>query len=243
VFTDSAGVALNRYGGSWNSATDSSYIRFLNQPAGVLPSNNTKCAPLVTHLLKTAYNWSWYSVANLSFYDPVLKVTKTSASPAPYQYIALLKAGKGFASQVTRLDQALPGDILLWWQVGTDDKDHAMIIVNLDLASAKAYPTNHAKSKAEFAGTTYYEVEVLDSSASLHTNDSRLVNVAGIDTHIPGIGTGMIGVLVDANFAIVGVTWSLPTSNFTTQRGGWLDGLHSRLKVAPTYEIAIGRWP
>lgn len=240
IYTDANNVPLNRYGGSWNSTTDASFIRFLDAANGIRPGNNTKCSPLVTHLLKYTYNWSWSSH---TFFDPLLQINKTVASPTPYQYIALLKAGKGFASQVTRLDQALPGDILLWWQVGTDDKDHAMIIVNVDLASAKAYPTTHAKSKAELAGTTYYEVEILDSSANLHSKDSRLVNVAGVDTHIPGIGTGTIGVLVDANFTIVGVTWSLPTSNYTTQRGGWLDGLHSRLKPVPAYEIAIGRWP
>lgn len=239
VFSDAGGVSLNRYGGSWNSASDPSSIRFANLPAGVLPGNNTKCAPLVTHLLKNVYNWSWNSH---SFYDPILKVTKTSASPAPYQYIALLKAGKGFASQVTRLDQVLPGDMVFWWQVGTDDKDHAMIVVEVKAASAKAYPTDHANSKAAYAGTTYYEVEVLDSSSSLHTNDSRLVPVNGVDTHIPGIGTGTIGVLVNASSEIVAVNWSLPTSDYVTQRGGWLNGLHSRLKEVPAYEIAIGRW-
>ncbi|MES2696660.1 MAG: hypothetical protein V4773_24540 [Verrucomicrobiota bacterium] len=240
VFNDAGGVSLNRYGGSWNSATDASFIRFANLPAGILAANNTKCSPLVTHLLKNVYNWNWSAH---SFYDPLLKTTKTSVSPAPYQYIALLKAGKGFASQVTRLDLALPGDLLFWWQVGTDDKDHAMIITHVNLASAKAYPTTHANSLAAHAGTTYYEVEVLDSSSSLHTNDSRLLPINGIETHVPGIGMGTIGVLVRANFEIVGVTWSLPTSDYTTQRGGWLNGLHSRLKLVPAYEVAIGRWP
>lgn len=240
VFTDAQNVPLNRYGGSWNSATNPSFIRFANLPAGVLPGNNTKCSPLITHLLKHCYNWNWSAH---SFYDPLLKLTKTSASPAPYQYIALLKAGKGFAQQVTRLDQALPGDVLLWWRVGTDDSDHAMLVVSVDLASAKPYPTDHAYSNPAYAGTTLYEVQVLDSSGSTHTNDSRIVPVNGVDTHIPGIGTGTIGVLVNANFQIVGVTWSLPTSNYVTQRGGWLNGLHSRLKPVPTYEVAIGRWP
>lgn len=240
VFVDGAGVPLNRYGGSWNSASNPSYIRLADLPNGILPSNNTKCAPLVTHLLKATRNWSW---SGYTFFDPLLNLNKKSASPAPYQYIALLKAGQGFAAQVTRLDQALPGDILLWWQVGTDASDHAMIIVNVDLASAKPYPADHAAANPAYSGTTYYEVEVLDSSSSLHTNDTRLVPVNGIDTHLPGVGTGTIGVLVDANFAIVGVTWSLPNSDYITQRTGWLNGLHSRLKLAPTYEIAIGRMP
>lgn len=240
VFTDAANVPLNRYGGSWGSASDPSFIRFADFAHGVLPANNTKCAPLVTHLLKSCYNWSWSSY---SFYDPLLKITKTSASPAPYQMIALLKAGKGFGSQVTRLDHTQPGDVLLWWQPGTSDKDHAMIVVSVDLQSAKAYPSDHASADPALAGTTCYEVEVLDSSSSLHTNDTRLVPVNGIDTHVPGAGTGTIGVLVDANFTIVGVTWSLPNSDYITQRTGWLNGLHTRLKRVPDYEVAIGRMP
>lgn len=240
VFADAAKVPLNRYGGSWNSASDPSYIRFLNQAAGVLPSNNTKCAPLVTHLLKTVYNWNWSAY---SFYDPVLKITKTSASPAPYQYIALLKAGKGFASQVTRLDQALPGDILLWWNIGTDASDHAMIIVSVDTASAKAYPSHLAGANPALAGTTYYAVEVLDSSSGVHTADTRMVPVNGVETQIAGIGTGTIGILVNANSEIVGTTWSLPTSDYTAQPAAWLNGLHSRLKLQTATEAAIGRLP
>lgn len=243
VFNDANNVPLNRYGGSWNSTTDASYIRFLNQPAGTLPANNTKCAPLVTHLLKAAYNWSWYSVANLSFYDPVLNVTKTSASPAPYQYIALLKAGKGFASQVTRLDQALPGDVLLWWNIGSADNDHAMIIVSVDAASAKPYPTDLAASNPALAGTTYYAVRVLDSSSGVHSADTRIVPVNGVDTQIPGVGLGTIGILVDANSRIVGHTWSLPNASYTDDQANWLDGLHSRLKLQTTTEAVIGRMP
>lgn len=240
IFTDAANVPLNRYGGSWNSASDPSYIRFLNQPAGVLAANNTKCAPLVTHLLKSVYNWNWSAH---SFYDPVLKITKTSASPAPYQYIALLKAGKGFASQVTRLDQALPGDLLLWWNIGSDDKDHAMIIVSVDTASAQAYPSQLAAAKPELAGTTFYAVEVLDSSSGVHTNDSRIVSVNHVDTQIAGVGTGTIGILVNANSEIVGTTWSLPATAFATNADTWLNGLHSRLKLQSATEAVIGRLP
>lgn len=240
IFTDTNGTPLNRYGGSWGSPTDASYIRFLDTAAAVRPANNTRCAPFVTHLLQSVYNFSWSAYL---FTDPLTGVVKSSASPAPYQMIALLDAGQGFAAKVTRLDQAQPGDVLLWAQAGTDEKDHAMLIVSVRLGSAKPYPSSHSAAKAEFAGTTYYEVEILDSSSSLHTADSRLVPVNGTDTHVPGLGTGTIGVLVDANFAIVGVTWSLPTSDYVAKRTGWLNGLHDRLKLKPAYAIEIGRLP
>lgn len=237
VFTETNGTALNRYGGSWGSATDASFIRFADLAHGVYAANNTKCSPLVTHLLKFSYGTNW---KNFSFVDPISNTVKSVASPAPYQYIALTKQAKGLA-RVTRLDQAQPGDILSWWTVGSDSNDHTMLIVSIDWSSAKAYPTDHALSDPALAGTTYYEVEVVDSSSGTHTNDSRIVNVNGVDIQIPGIGTGTIGLLVNANFEIVGYTWSLPTSNYDTQRTGWMQGLHNRLKRTPAYEAVISR--
>lgn len=240
VYTDGSGVPLNRYGGSWNSSTDPSYIRFGDLDHGILPANNTKCSPLVTHLLKTVYNWNW---KNYSFYDPILKTTKSVASPTPYQYIELVKEGKGFAQRVTRLDQVRAGDILSWWQVGSDVSDHTMILSWVDWSSAKAYPSQLPGADPALAGTVYYEVHVIDSSVDLHTADSRWVNVNGAWQQIAGIGTGTIGLLVNSNYEIVGRTWSLPTSNYYTQPASWLGGLTNRLRLAPAHEFVIGRMP
>ena len=239
VFTETNGTSLNRYGGSWSSATDASFIRFADLANGIYAANNTKCSPLVTHLLKYSYGWNW---KNYTFTDPLTNASKSTSSPAPYQYIALTKQNKGLA-RVTRLDQAQAGDILSWWTVGSDSNDHSMLIVSIDWASAKAYPTDHALSDQTLAGTTYYEVEVVDSSSGVHTNDSRVVNLNGVDTVISGIGTGTIGILVNASFELVGYTWSLPTSNYDSQRTGWMQGFHSRLKRTPTYEAVISRLP
>jgi hypothetical protein len=239
VFTDAAGVPLNRYGGSWNSATDASFVRFADLANGVFAANNTKCSPLVTHLLRVSYGTDWKS---RTFLDPILQVAKSVASPTPYQYIALTKENKGL-TRVARLDQALPGDLLSWWTVGSDANDHTMIVVAVDWASAKPYPANHALSDPTLAGTTYYEVEVVDSSSGVHTRDSRLVSVNGVDTVISGVGTGTIGLLVNAATEIVGYTWSLPTSNYVTQRTGWMNGLHNRLRRLPTHEAVLSRVP
>lgn len=240
IYTDANGVSLNRYGGSWNSSADPSYIRFGDLDHGVLPGNNTKCSPLVTHLFKTVYNWDW---KNYSFYDPLLKVTKSTASPTPYQYIELIKEGKGFAQQVMTLNAVQAGDILNWWQVGTDASDHTMIVAQVNWNSAKPYPVGYPDSNPALAGTTFYEVRVIDSSSSTHTADSRMVNVNGTVTQISGIGTGIIGVLVDAHYQIVGATWSLPTSDYYTKPNTWVKSLNGRLKLAPTWEFAIGRMP
>ena len=240
IYTDANGVSLNRYGGSWTSKTDPSFIRFADLDNGILPGNNTKCSPLVTHLFKTVYNWNW---KNYTFYDPLANTVKSVSSPTPYQYIALIKEGKGFASQITTLNAVEPGDILNWWQVGTDASDHTMIIAEVNWASAKPYPLGYTYSDPTLAGTTYYEVRIIDSSADLHTADSRIVDVNGTPTHIDGIGTGIIGVLVNSNYEIVGTTWSLPTSDYYTKPNTWVKSLNTRLKRAPVWEFAIGRMP
>ena len=95
LFADTNGVLLNRYGGSWNSPTDPSFIRFLDAANGIRPGNNTTCAPLVTHLLKTAYNWDWSAFA---IYDPLLNQTVATASPKAYRYVSAIKSNVGFTS-------------------------------------------------------------------------------------------------------------------------------------------------
>ncbi|MCB1076506.1 MAG: hypothetical protein KDM64_01650 [Verrucomicrobiae bacterium] len=239
VFVDGNGVALNRYGGSWNSNSNPSFIRFADPENGILPGNNTKCSPLVTHLFKTLYNWNW---SNYSFYDPILGINKSTASPQAYQYCLLIKQGLGL-SQVMTLDEALPGDVLSWWQVGSSSSDHTMIIESVNWGSAKPYPLGYANSNPALAGTTYFEVTVIDSSSDTHTSDSRFVNVNGNLEHIAGIGRGVIGLLVNSNFGIVGRTWSLPTSDYYTKTNTWVGSLNNRLKLAPTWEIVIGRMP
>ena len=153
---------------------------------------------------------------------PVLQERRREALVVEIAGLGLTAAAGETACPVTRLDQAQPGDILSWWTVGSDSNDHSMLIVAVDWQSAKAYPADHALSDPALAGTTYYEVEVVDSSSGTHTNDSRVVSVNGVDTQIAGIGTGTIGLLVNASFEIVGYTWSLPTSNYDTQRTGYL---------------------
>ena len=240
VTTESNGTPLNRYGGSWTSTTDPSYIRFADLDHGILPANNTKCSPLVTHLLKAIYGWNW---KNYSFYDPIAKTNKSVASPAPYQYIRLVKEGKGFAQQIPRLDQVQPGDILSWWTVGSDSNDHTMIITGVDWDNGKLYPSWLTGADPALTGTMFYPVRVIDSTSDTHTDDSRVCTVNGVAQTISGIGSGTVGLLVNANYEIVGRTWSLPTSNYTTQQASWLSGLTNRLRLTPTYEIVIGRMP
>lgn len=239
ILLDGNGVSLNRYGGSWGSSSNPSYIRFADPDQGILPGNNTKCSPLVTHLFRTFYGWDW---RNYPFYDPVEGRVRTSVSPQAYQYCALIQQEIGFV-RVPTLDAAQPGDILSWWVVGSSSSDHTMVLDGVNWASAKPYPLGYPNSNPALAGTTYYEVTVIDSSSDTHTADTRLVNVNGTIQHIAGVGRGIIGLLVDGQMNIVGRTWSLPTSSYFTQTDTWVKSLNSRLKLAPTWEFMIGRLP
>lgn len=237
IFTDANNVPLNRYGGSWSSKTDPSFIRWADPMNGILPMNNTKCSPLVTHLFKNLYAWNW---KNYVFFDPVKNANHSTASPEAYQYVQLIKQGQGFM-QIPQLNNAQTGDILSWWEVGKSSNDHTMILSSIDWNSAKTYPLGYPNSDPALAGTTYYEVTVIDSSSGVHTADSRLIEINGQPAVISGIGIGIIGLLVNQNFEIIGRTWSLPTSNYDTQTNTWVGSLNNRLKLAPTFEIVIGR--
>lgn len=242
VFTDASDVALNRYGGSWNDSVDPSFVRFLDVPSHTLAANNTTCAPLVTHLLAKAYAWNW-TKHPFTYVDAQGKsVTIKTASPRPEQYVLFIKNQVGFAARITSLRQVQAGDVMAIMPTATE-VGHVTLVVNVDLASAVTYPSALAGAKPELAGTTFYAVDVLDSSSGLHTDDSRLVTVGGVITQVPGVGTGRMGVLVDAAGAVVGHTWSLPNADAATQPAAWLNGLHSRLRLQSQRELVFGRMP
>lgn len=224
---EEADTLLNVYGGSWDSLTDYSFFR-LADPARAIPARNrTTCAPLVTHLLKSAYGWRWSSY---SIPHPRTGVLKASASPNPVYYYAAIKNKIGFAAQIEKLTAAQPGDILsIWYKDKTGDEGHTMVLVALDptpkpytaVVDAKTKP-EHAAIVPQLTGKLVYEVTVLDSSATGHTypapagtsHPAQLTN-AEIDTRwvaLPdptddtqrlapaltgGAGIGVIGVVVN----------------------------------------------
>ena len=255
VFTgvvDGATVFLNRYGGSWNTPGNVSFIRFFdaNRPANVGPyaANYTECAPLVTRLLKNAYNWDW---ALRLIPDPLDNGNLVAkASPSSYLYVSAIKNHVGFTSQITQVLNVLPGDIGARWKVGTST-GHTLIVVGLNLDSAKVYPmsSNDTNFVPELAGSTYYEMTVLDSSASGHgDNDTRFITYNGKTELSGGAGRGVMGVFADANGQVLGHTWSLPTSSFWKIVNGqpvinptWLKSIKERLEKQAATELVFGR--
>ncbi|MCX6953263.1 MAG: hypothetical protein NTV51_14010 [Verrucomicrobia bacterium] len=250
---DGATVFLNRYGGSWDTPGDLSFIRFFDASrdanTGPYAANYTTCAPLVTHLLKNAYGWDWKQHLIPDTLDNDTPVAK--ASPKSYLYVSAIKHQVGFASQITNLLDVQPGDIAARWEVGTDE-GHTMIVVGVNTATTKAYPVSSTDANFEpaLAGSTYYEVTVLDSSSSGHSSDTRMITYGGKTDLSGGVGRGIIGVFVNASGAIIAHTWSLPTSNYLTTKNGvtsvnpsWLSGIKTRLKKQADFELVIGRLP
>jgi hypothetical protein len=258
VFTgvvDGATVFLNRYGGSWDTPGDLSFIRCFDasRAANVGPyaANYTTCAPLVTHLLKNTYNWNWSQYPIPDALDNGNLVAK--ASPKSYLYVSAIKHQIGFAAQITTLLNVQPGDIAARWEVGTDE-GHTMIVVGVNASSAKAYPLTSTDANFEpaLAGSTYYEMTVLDSSSSGHTADTRMITYNGKTELSGGAGRGTMGVFVNANGTVIAHTWSLPTSNYLTYdkvlkanviNPSWLGGIKTRVKKQADFELVFGRLP
>jgi hypothetical protein len=256
VFTgdvNGATVFLNRYGGSWDTAGDLSFIRFFdaNRNPGPYAANYTTCAPLVTHLLKFTYGWDWKQHPIPDSLDNGSLVAK--ASPKSYLYVSAIKNQIGFSAQITNVLSVQPGDIGARWEVGTDE-GHTMIVVGVNTANPKAYPLSSSDVNfvPELAGTTYYELTVLDSSASGHSNDTRMITYNGKTELSGGAGRGVMGVFVNASGNLVAHTWSLPTSNYLSYdkvsksyvvSSGWLSGIKSRLKKQTDVELVFGRLP
>ena len=244
-------VFLNRYGGSWGSATDPSFIRFLDQASGTYAANYTTCAPLVTHLLKYTYGWNW---KNFGIPDPLNNgALAYKFSPSSYLYVSAIKNLVGFTQRSLTLTEVQPGDIAARWEVGTDE-GHTMLVVGVNFASAKAYPVTSSDVSflPALAGSTYVEMTVLDSSASGHSNDTRMITTNGTAALTGGAGVGVMGVFINASGQIIAHTWSLPTSNYLTYdktlkqyvvSSGWLTGIKSRVQLQGAVELVIGRLP
>jgi hypothetical protein len=242
-------VFLNRYGGSWDSPTEPSFIRYFNAGTGTYAANLTTCAPLVTHLLKFTYGWDWKSYG---IPDPLANgALAYKSSPRSYLYVSAIKNLVGFSQRVTPLSGVQAGDIAARWEVGTDE-GHTMMVVGVNAASAKAYPQTSSDPNfmPALAGATYTEITVLDSSSSGHTNDTRLITYNGSTYLSGGAGMGVMGVFTNAAGEVIGHTWSLPTSSYTRTVNGvtsinpnWLSGIKSRIKLQGAVELVFGRLP
>ncbi len=243
-FLDSDGVEINRYGGSWDGDGEpESYIRFMDEEDVVFPGNLTECAPLGTRLLEHSYDWDWN---DYGFFNPKEGgAWDDTASPNPWEYLALIDQGKGFAMKVTNIRHSKPGDIISIHYIG-ETSGHTAILVDLHLEEAFAYPVQGNNLNPDLAGTHFYRMTILDSTRSPHANDTREFTVIDDDDNptdyeIHGAGIGDMGIFLDTHGKIVGHTWDLSPSNPGSQ--GWINGMNSRLKLQAEREMVFGRLP
>ena len=243
IFEDTEGVQVNNYGGSWEDDVDPSFIRFFDEGDGILPANNTVCAPFVTHLMLHAYDWDW---GDYPFDDPKEGIdNNTSESPNPWQYLALVDDNVGFEKKITNIRQSKPGDIISIHYLD-GDSGHTMILVDLHLEDPIAYPEAGDNLNPALAGTHFYRMTIMDSTGSPHTNDTREFTIYDdnddpTDHEIHGAGIGDMGIFLDINGNIIGHTWSLSPSNPGSQ--GWINGMNSRLKLQTERQMVFGRLP
>ncbi len=234
IFEDADGVLINRRGGSWGSNSNPTMIRFADLDNLVLPANNTKGTTLVSLLLKEAYGHSW---RDYTFFDTKAGEYKKTSSPSSTRYVDLIEQQQGFSVQITRLTDAKPGDVLAIRYLSSWS-GHTMLINEIDWEGAVEYPAGHVDAESDFAGTWFIPVQVLDSTSSPHSMDTREMG----DEELEGIGTGTIGILINEDCEIVGHTWSVPSADAGSDQDRWISQLHSRIKPQTERKMVIGRF-
>ena len=175
----------------------------------------SECSSFVSLLLKHTYGYS----------DTAFKTKTGSTSPNAALYHDDIVAGKAFTS-LSNPAALLPGDILaVKYPAGGDSSGHAMVVESIGAWQSRYNSTQAFLTTAphpEIAG--YYDVTVIDSSASFHgPTDSRASKPGGI-----GRG-GIARLYVDINNQLTGYTWSTVNgSSYQTPAAGYL--------------MAFGRW-
>lgn len=174
-------------------ATSPSYITWEGVGGAIRYENRTVCATFLTCLLKQAYG--------LTTTD--MKTWLGSTSPSSQIYHDAIVAENGFA-RVLRMEEVLPGDVLAIRY----DEDGS---VTGHIAIVASAPAPRLATRPLIAGTTQFEVTVLDSSSSVHgSNDSRIEADGTLDT---GAGRGVMRLYADADGTVIGYTWSTSTGS------------------------------
>lgn len=173
---------LNTYG------TSTSYSRWAGFDGATQYENRNVCSTFLTHALTRAYGWT-----NSDF-----KYWTGSNSPSASLYHDLIQAENGFI-RLTMIDDIEAGDVLaIRYPAGSVSSGH--------VATARGPAVVRTATAPIVAGTTQYEVPIVDSSSSGHgPTDTRLM---ADGTWHTGAGFGIMRLYTDAAGVIVGHTWS-----------------------------------
>lgn len=169
-------------------ASNPSYITWAGVNGAKETSNRSKCSSFLTLSLQQGYGWT----------SDTFRAWLGSPSPTAARYHDAIVAEDGFSRVMTVKDIA-PGDIIaIRYPEGEAVSGH--------VATAASVATARAPTDPLIAGTSQFELTVLDSSSSGHgPTDTRRQPDGSWHT---GAGRGLMRLYTDAQGHIVGYTWS-----------------------------------
>lgn len=187
---------------SANSYGDPSLISWSGTNGLAYSTNKTKCASLVTQLLDKAY-------------DPDFVGWLGCTSPHAATYHDAIEVEDGF-TLIESIADVQPGDIIAisYLDAGCESLScgtFAGCATSGHVAIVAAVPTARKATAPVIAGTSQYEVTIIDSSSSYHgTTDTRYQSDVG-GANDQGVGRGTLRLYVDnvdPDHPIVGHSWS-----------------------------------
>ena len=172
------------------------------------------CGTFITMLMKHTYG----------FTNAQYQAKTTSTSPNAAKYYDAIIASSGF-STLQGLDQTAQGDLIaIKYPAGQQSSGHMMLVEAVSTFQARILSNQtFLANNAEPSIVGYFDVTVIDSSASYHgKSDSRYTKPGGIGRN------GIFRVYVDSAYQITGYTWSNEKSS-------------TYKRVADGYVVAPGR--
>jgi hypothetical protein len=196
--------ANNAYG------TKPAYVTWPGVAGATIYSNRSDCSSFITKVLQQAYGWT----------STYFRTWTGSTSPTAARYHDTIAAQNRFA-RITSIAGIAPGDLLAakYLTPTSTATGHVMW--------ATGVPVPRTASKPIVAGTTQYELQVVDSASTGHGPTDTRRRADG--TYEDGAGIGVIRLYADANGQVIGYTWS------TLSASVYYD--------ATTRPLAIGRLP
>jgi hypothetical protein len=170
------------------------------------------CATFVTMLMKHSYGLT----------DAQYKAKTGSSSPNSARYYDAIAAWSGF-TPVAAVDQMLQGDVIaIKYPAGQNSSGHTMVVDTVSTFQSRVLSNQtFLANNGEPAVAGYFDVTVIDSSASYHgKTDTRYLKPGGIGRN------GIFRIFVDGAFQITGYTWSNEKSSvYKKAADGYLLGM------------------
>ncbi len=170
------------------------WVRFEGYDGATKYENHSDCSGFVTLLIQHVYG----------FTSDNIKTWLGATKPTSARYHDAIVAGKHF-TRITQIADVARNQIIAikYLDDTSSGTGHMMIVKNAPVLRTATSPV--------VAGTTQYEVEIVDSTASPHGNGDTRRDADG--TERTGAGIGKIRLYTDSTGKITGYTWSLSSGS------------------------------